>query len=282
MLRAAPCKTEENMAGGQKLNSIAFVPSFRGILENALGGLVGLALLAAAAWGVSHVDAPLPLWIVLLIAVAAALLGGWLGWAARYGDNLLGYQADLLSEALLGLREIAAGKLSVSFGEFLERGVLAPARFGLSAERGEEIRVSIIELTDDDTFQMLYEAGHSLGRKEDFSLPKASMAGHALETRELQWTNDVETDDRWRVHPKASESRSYGSLACMPIIIGDEPVAVLNVLSSAKHAFLTSDLTYIELLGGFIGLAWALTKAADSSHRLPELQENEVSERKGT
>jgi GAF domain-containing protein len=263
------------------LNSIAFVPSFRAILENVLGGLIGLVVLAAGAWGISHVDAPLALWIVFLIAIAAGCLGFFLGGAARYGDNLLGYQADLLSDAMLGLREIVAGKLNVSFEEFLERGVLAPARFGLSAERGEEIRLSIIE-PDGDAFRMTYEAGHSLGRKNNFSLSKASMAGHALETRELQWTGDVEADDRWRLHPKANESRSYGSLACMPIIADDEPVAILNVLSSAKHAFLTSDLTYIELLGGFIGLAWALTKAADASHRLPELQENEVSERKGT
>lgn len=270
------------MDGRQKLNSIGFVPSFRGILENTLGGLLGLALLAAAAWGISHVDAPLALWIVFLIAVAVALLSFWVGWAARYGDNLLGYQADLLSEAMLGLRQIVAGKLSISFEEFIERGVLGPARFGLSAERGEEIRLSIVELTEGDTFRMIYEAGHSLGRKNDFSLSKASMAGHALETQELQWTNNVSTDDRWRVHPKADESRSYGSLACMPIIVGDEAVAVLNVLSSAKHAFFTSDLTYIELLGGFIGLAWALAKAAESSHRLSGMQENETAERKGT
>jgi GAF domain-containing protein len=258
------------------------VPSFRGILENALGGLIGLALLAAGAWGVSHIDAPLALWIVFLVVGGVALLSFLLGWAARYGDNLLGYQADLLSEAMLGLREMVAGKLSVSFEEFLERGVLAPARFGLSAERGEEIRLSIIEPSEGDTFRMIYEAGHSLGRKNDFSLPKASMAGHALESRALQWTGDVESDDRWQVHPKANAARRYGSLACMPIIVGDEPLAILNVLSSAKHAFFQSDLTYIELLGGFIGLAWALTKAADSSHRLPELQENQVGERKGT
>lgn len=269
------------MGGGRNLNSIAFVPSFRGILENAVGGLIAVAGLAVAAWGISHINAPLALWIVFLIAGGALCVGIFVGWAARYGDNLLGYQADLLSEAMLGLREIVAGKLTVSFEEFLERGVLAPARFGLSAERGEEIRLSIIE-PNGETFRMIYEAGHSLGRKNDFSLPKASVAGHALETRELQWTGDVESDDRWQAHPKANKARSYGSLVCMPIIVGAEPVAILNVLSSAKHAFFQSDLTYIELLGGFIGLAWALTKDAESSHRLPELQENEVSERKGT
>lgn len=257
------------------------MPSLRGILENALGGLLGLGALAIAAWGISHVDAPLALWIVFLIAILMALLGFGAGRASRYGDNLLGYQADLLGEAMLGLREIAAGKLNVSFEEFMERGVLAPARFGLSAERGEEIRLSVLEL-DVDAFRMIYEAGHSLGRKDDFSLSKASMAGHALETRELQWTNDVEADDRWRIHPKADEARSYGSLACMPIIVGDEAVAVLNVLSSGMGAFLTSDLTYIELLGGFIGLAWALTKDADLSHRLSKSQEIESAQRKGT
>lgn len=184
---------------------------------------------------------------------------------------------------MLALREVAAGKLNVPFEEFIERGVLAPARFGLSAERGEEIRLSVLKPSEkSNDFKMIFESGHSLGRKSDFSLPKASLAGHALETGELQWTNDVEADDRWHPHPKASQARSYRSLASIPIVVGDDTVAVLNVVSSAKGAFLTSDLTYIELLGGFIGLAWALTDDADSSHRLPLSQELEASEGKGT
>lgn len=247
-----------------------------------MGGLLGLGVLAAAAWGISHVDAPLSLWIVFLVAAGVLLLGFWIGRVSRYGDELLGYQSDLLGEAILALREVIAGKLNLTFDEFLERGVLAPARFGLSAERGEEIRLSILKPDEDGrNFSMIFESGHSLGRKEDFSLPRTSMAGHALETGELQWTNYVAGDDRWRPHPKADRNRRYGSLACMPIIVGDAAVAVLNVLSSERGAFLKSDLTYIELLGGFIGLAWALTDDADAAHRLSESEESESGDRKG-
>lgn len=257
------------------------MPSVRGVLENALGGILGLGMLAVAAWGISRIEAPLPLWIVFLIVAATLVTGFFAGRASRYGDELLGYQSDLLKEAILALREVAAGKLNLSFGEFIERGVLAPARFGLSAERGEEIRLSVLKSTATGDFGMLYESGHSLGRKGNFSLPKASMAGHAVETGEMQWTNHVEADGRWRPHPKADRSRGYQSLACVPIIVGDEAVAVLNVLSSAKGAFLTSDLTYIELLASFIGLAWALTDDAGDSNRVADQQESTAVERKG-
>jgi hypothetical protein len=259
------------------------MPSVRGIIENALGGIVATALLVVAAWGISHVDAPLSLWIVFLVGVTMLLIGFGLGRSSRYGDDLQGYQSDLLADAMLALRQVAAGELNVSFEEFIERGVLGPARFGLSAERGEEIRISVLELDGEgESFRMIFESGHSFGRKQAFSLSRTSMAGYALETGELQWTNDVEGDDRWHVHPKANAARSYGSLACMPIVVGDDPVAVLNVLSSAKGALLKSDLTYIELLGGFIGLAWAVVHDAGPTHSLRPSQEPAARERKET
>ena len=259
------------------------MPSLRGVLENTIAGLLAAFILLAAAWGISHIDAPLALWIVFLLLSVAALAGFFGGRASRYGDDLLGYQSDLLAEAMLALREVAAGKLDFTFEEFIERGVLAPARFGLTLERGEEIRLSILQLGEDGVnFRMVFESGHTLGRKDNFSLPKASMAGHALETGELQWSNDVASDQRWNAHPKADQARRYQSLACMPIIVGNEPLAVLNVLSSEKGAFFQSDLTYVELLGGFLGLAWALKDDAGSSHRLPKSQESEAKDRKGT
>jgi len=228
-----------------------------------------MGLLAVAAWGISSIDAPLPLWIVFLACILVTGGGFLLGRLWQQGSELQGYQADLLGEAMLALREVLAGKLSVSFEELMERGVLAPARFGLSAEHGEDIRLSVLEPDGEaESFRMIFESGHSLGRKEDFSLPRASLAGHALETEELQWANDVRQDDRWHIHPKADDARSYGSLVCMPIVVGDKPLAVLNVLSSEKGAFLKSDLTYIELLGGFIGLAWALADDAAASPTL--------------
>lgn len=258
------------------------MPTLRGVWENVVAGLVVLAIVGGAAWVASKFDAPIALWGVVLIGLASFLAGTALGRVMRIGEDLLGYQADLIGEAILGLREIAAGHLDVSFEEFIERGVLAPARFGISALRGEEIRLSILKFDDkSQTFQMLYEAGHTLGRKTNFSLPKTSLAGHALESGNLQWTNNVDADDRWSRHPLAKSNRRYRSLACMPIVVGGTPVAVLNVVSSHKGAFLTGDLTYVELLGGFIGLAWAMHEDAESSHRLGASEEPNALERKG-
>lgn len=259
------------------------MPSARGVWENVIAGLVVLGIVALAAWIASAFDAPIALWIVVLVAVTATFLGIGIGRVMRFGEDLLGYQADLIGEATLGLREIVAGHLDVSFDDFIERGVLAPARFGLSVVRGEEIRLSVLTFDDStQTFQMLYESGHSLGRKDNFSLPKTSLAGHALESGDLQWTNNVSDDKRWKPHPLASDNRRYRSLASMPIIVGGSAVAVLNVVSSRKGAFLTGDLTYVELLGGFIGLAWALNEDAGQSHRLAASEESTASERKGT
>jgi GAF domain-containing protein len=258
------------------------MPSLRGVWENVIAGLLVLGIVALVAWAASTLDAPIALWGVVLIAVTSLSAGVGLGRVMRIGEDLLGYQADLIGEAILGLREIAAGHLDVSFEEFIERGVLAPARFGISALRGEEIRLSVLKLDDKtQTFQMLYESGHTLGRKANFSLPKTSLAGHALESGNLQWTNNVDADARWNPHPLASSNRRYRSLASMPIIVGGTAVAVLNVISSHKKAFLTGDLTYIELLGGFIGLAWAMSEGAGPSHRLGASEEPSAPERKG-
>lgn len=258
------------------------MPSLRGVWENVVAGLVVLGLVALATWAASTLDAPVALWGVVLIAAVALAAGVGVGRVMRFGENLLGYQADLIGEAILGLREIAAGHLDISFEEFIERGVLAPARFGISAVRGEEIRLSVLKLDDEtQAFRMLYESGHSLGRKDNFSLPKTSLAGHALDSGNLQWTNNVDADDRWSPHPLANSNRRYRSLASMPIIVGGTSVAVLNVVSSHRGAFLTGDLTYIELLGGFIGLAWAMNEDADSSHRLGASEGQSAPERKG-
>jgi hypothetical protein len=79
---------------------------------------------------------------------------------------------------MLALRDLVAGKLNVPFEDFMERGVLAPAMFGLSIERKEEIRLSVlVPESGGEHFKMLFESGHSLGRKDDFLLPRASLAG---------------------------------------------------------------------------------------------------------
>jgi GAF domain-containing protein len=245
------------------------VPTARGIWENVVASFVVLAVFAVIGLTTSAIDAPVPLWLAIVVAAAGVGVGILIGLLSRDDANLPAYQADLLGEAMLALRDYAAGRLQVPFSDLVERGILAPAQFGLSLKPGEEIRLSVLELDDPGaSFRMTFQAGHSLGRQENFSLPRATLAGHSFDTKELQWTDNVEADQRWQPHPKADKKRAYKSLACMPIVLGDEVVAVLNVVSTEPAAFLKGDLTYIELLGALIALAWDIRVAADLTSRV--------------
>jgi GAF domain-containing protein len=247
------------------------VPTARGVWENVIAGLIALVILALCGWVLSHVDASIALWAVFVAGALAASVGAVIGWAIHDRSDLPAYQADLLGEAMLALRDYASGRLDVSFDDLIERGILAPARFGMSFVAGEEIRLSILELSDSgQAFRMLYESGHGLGRKESFSLPRTSLAGHAFDAKELKWTDNVNDDARWQPHPLAEEKRRYKSLASMPIVVGGNSVAVLNVISTEEGAFLKGDLTYIELLGALIALAWDIRVAAEASSRVSD------------
>lgn len=259
------------------LFNIREVPTARGVSENVVAGLIGAGILLVGGWLLSLVDASVVLWVVFVVAAVSLVLGVFIGWFVHDRSDLPAYQADLLGEAMLALRDYAAGRLGVSFDDLIERGILAPARFGLSVVAGEEIRISILALDDSgEAFRMIYESGHSLGRKENFSLPRTSLAGHAFEAKELKWTDNVGDDKRWQRHPLADEKRSYKSLASMPIVVGGESVAVLNVVSTEARAFLKGDLTYIELLGALIALAWDIRVPAEASTSLVAIDPADV------
>lgn len=248
----------------------------RGLTESTVANLAAVGVLALGAWLLSRLDASVPLWIVP-VAFALGLAIGWLRshLVAGSEDDLLGFHAEHVGDAILTLREILDGQLGrVSFEEFVERGILAPARFGLVFSPQEDIRLSVLELDENRReFKMSFESGHSVGRKENFRLPLESMAGDAYKTGELQWSNDVERDQRWRRHPSASPKRAYKSLVAMPIEARGNVVAVLNVVSTEKGAFVEGDLTYIELLGTLIGLAWTIRDAAEAQSKIGGTQE---------
>lgn len=142
--------------------NIAFMPSLQGVWENVIAGLVMLAIVAAATWLASSFDAPIVFWAVVLISTVALVIGIGLGRIGRSGEDLHAYKADLICT-------VGGGK----------------------------IRLSVLEFENSSqTFQMIYQSGYSQGRKNNFSPPKASLAGYALESRELQWTNNVDDDKR--------------------------------------------------------------------------------------
>lgn len=262
------------------------MPSLRGISENVVAGLIVLVIAAVASGLLSLLDASVPLWVVP--AVATVFAGGafLLGQLSGLGEDLASYHADHVGEVILTFQQFLAGKLpGISVADLIERGILGPARFGLTTVPGEDIRLAVLVPTEPEKreFRMAFEAGHSVGRKQDFRMEIAgSLAGYAFSTGQLEWSNDVDRDPRWRPHPKASPRRAYGSLAAVPVLVGDDVVAVLNVLSTRKGAFLKGDLTYIELLRVLIGLAWALPgNPPAASSTLAASQESRPDARKG-
>jgi GAF domain-containing protein len=247
------------------------MPSRRGVID----GVVAAFIVGALAWVASHIGASVPAWVLIPVAAVAAFVGHQVTTYKRHSQLLSTFNAQHATDAILTLRKILDGELTgISFDEFVERGILEPARLGLAIAPEEDIRLSVLELdAKSGQFTMSYCAGHSIGRKQDFRLPRESMAGHAMQSRELQWTNDVSSDQRWRQHPSADPKRSYKSLVAMPIESGGEVVAVLNVVSTEPGAFLQSDLVYIELLGTLIGLAWAIGRgSAGEPHTIAKPQ----------
>lgn len=234
-----------------------------------------LALTALAALVLGWLDEEVPAWAPLATAALAAALT--LLWARRASpedsaliDALLvqvdlhEYYADHLYEVLETFQRAVTGTIpGVGPGEFIERGVLEPARSYLTQAPGEDVRLSA-QVPKGQDFVMRFAAGHSLEARHDFRLPIAgSFGGHAFQSNQIQWTGDVERDPRWSKHLKAQGGREYASLVSVPLSVRDQVVGVLNVVSTYKQAFSEADRTYVELLGSILSLAWGLAEGVD-------------------
>jgi hypothetical protein len=234
---------------------------------------------------VGVLDVPVPLWVALLAVLvgAAAVLGLTARSRRSERRGLRAFHAEHLREILETSRKILAESVQgVSRNQFIERGILAPARHWLTESSGdagvaararrwarrvpaEEVRLSIItpDAQGHRFDRMACQVGHSVEASQNFSLEiEGTMAGKAYKAGEIQWSNDVENDDRWTEHTKARANRRYSSLVCVPINVGDRVVAVFNVLSTYKAAFSATDLSYIELLGAMLNVAWAMAPSS--------------------
>jgi GAF domain-containing protein len=250
------------------------------LVEGVLGGVLLIGLIALAAF--VDDDFTLPVWLaavlLALVLVGGVALGARLGRRnaspedyavevlAQYLEDEAGlerYPAAHLSEVLATLRLGFSGHLDVTYGDLIGLGVLQPARDLLSA--GDDVRLSV--LTPDETekqFRMAFSAGHALASMQQFSLNIAgSFAGLAYARAELEWSNDVDDDPRFEAHPLARPGREYASIASMPIMVGTEVHAVLNVISTRQNAFSSVDLIYISLLGSVLSLAWGFMESSD-------------------
>lgn len=251
------------------------------VADNALGGLLAVAVLGGAPLALALLvgDVKLPGWLLAAV-VALVGLGAYIAGRRQrttdsdvqalleYLDTEVGltrYYAAHLNEILEIVQRALAGQLPVTFGDFIDHGVLQPARDLLTYE--DEIRISVLVPDGEErNFTMAFAAGHSLASLQQFSLPIAdSFSGLTFTRGEIHWSNDVDADPRYRPHPRARQGREYGSLASVPIKVGDKTVAVLNVISTRQQAFSPSDLTYVVLLGSVLSVVWSLMETHDGN-----------------
>ena len=173
------------------------------------------------------------------------------------------YYAQHLYEALQTLRKAITGEIpGVTYGDFIHRGILEPARDWLTQGEGEEIRLSILVPDKmDHEFRMKYSAGHSLESHSNYKLAIAgSFAGNAYGTGDMNWSNDLDQDSRYKPHPKALPGREYQSIVSVPIMLEGSSVAVFNVISTLREAFSITDRDYIELLASIVNVTWSMAK----------------------
>ncbi|MBJ7329428.1 MAG: GAF domain-containing protein [Solirubrobacteraceae bacterium] len=250
-------------------------------IENALGNWLVIVVGAIVIFAASRTDddVTLPAWLfvalLLLVMGAGFVIGRLLG--GTDADYLAALEQEVeldrsyaahIYDVLQTLQKAIAGHIpDVSYKDFIDRGVLQPARDRLTQLPGEEIRLSILVPTaDQQQFWMQFNAGHSLESEQNFSLDiNGSFAGLAFTTGDLQWSNDVADDHRFQAHPKARDGREYGSLLSVPVSVGGDVVAVLNAVSTYVNAFTDADATYLKLLGSVLDVAWSMMNKDNES-----------------
>jgi GAF domain-containing protein len=198
--------------------------------------LIVTGILAALGLLLGILQSSVPVWVSLAGAAAVGTLAFVAGRLLR-GDDLYPVYAEHIRETLETLQRTLAGEIDgVSVDDFIERGILDPARYWLSQGADEDIRLMVVSPDESGKqFRLIWASGHSIEAREKFQLDVAgTFGGFAYTSGEMQWTNDVDKDDRWRPHPEARPSRAYGSLVSVPIRHGNDVVGVLNVLSTYK------------------------------------------------
>jgi len=167
------------------------------------------------------------------------------------------------------LHQVIGGKLKdVTIPDFLEQGILAPARDMLLGDCDCDVRLSIL-LPDKahERFTMGWAAGHSFESKQKYNVPIADTLARLpyADGFPYDWA-DVTADNRFKPNPRAT--RPFHSMVSIPIKHGDEVQAVFNVIWADRNAYDDTALNYITSLGAVIQVAVsAFLKDAQQAQR---------------
>jgi hypothetical protein len=172
--------------------------------------------------------------------------------------------SEHLMEILYAFRRVINGDIpGVTVKEWVEDGILEPARDLIRARHAEDIRLSIL-VPDGDDFVMAFAAGHTLDSKRNFRLAiDESFSKWAYRNDLIVWSGDLHNDDRFTPHSRATPARDYNSIICVPIRRGEDVVGVFNTIFTTSSAFDEADLLYVRLVGAVLELVWSLTGGPD-------------------
>ena len=224
--------------------------------------VVGLILLCGGIIVVAvRSNAAVPAWL-LILALATGVVVSFI--AFRFGTRWedVAWFAVEIQEQYLGhlahtldtLQHVLTDGIDdTRIGDYITHGILAPARDMLTRHPDDQIRLSILVPAGDE-FRMEFWAGHDLTSAKKFTIPiKDSISRVAFESGNAQTWDDVNDDDRYTEHPKAT--RATRAMVSVPLTHGDEVIGVFNAISDQPNGFNPADRLYIECLGSAIDVA---------------------------
>lgn len=234
-----------------------------GLIQGASFALVALAAGAVFA-AVKEGGTVSAVWLAVVGALCLVLLATAVALAIRtrrYRNerSLQAAYAQVLYQALETLQKNVHDRRDINVDEVIEKGLLQPFRdLLLDAVRGKDVRLSILVLSG-GRWRMLLQAGHRLESQRAFDLAyEQSFSRFAWESGEIEWSNNLEDDHRFREHPEARPERAYRSIVSIPLLVAERPSAIFNIIGSARDAFDEADIFYIQLAGSIVNIAWAL------------------------
>jgi hypothetical protein len=232
------------------------------------GGLGGLVILLVAHGGT------VPTWTAVLAVVLAFAFGLILRGRAvrrlrarsaevrRYAAALERHEtyASHVAQALDVLQRIVSGDLDVEIPQFVEAGVLEPARSLIAGHAPGHVRLAVLVPREDgERWRMAWAAGHSIPGKAKYDARiRETLSRYAYESGTVQQWSDVTSDRGYRPNPRATHQMK--AMLSLPIRWGDRVLGVFNVVSSGAAAFEPTEKTYLESLGGVVSVAVGVSR----------------------
>jgi GAF domain-containing protein len=249
--------------------------------EKALDHIVTLTVVAVLGGGLSIFVGLLRRatdhWVALTLVSAFLCLGAVIGLASALVKNIrnrlrtanrervisqqrfryVEYQKELIYNALESIQQALAIEEDWSLDQLVERGVIGPARGLLKRAPLEDVRVAVL-IADEagDRWKMRWAAGHRPEGVRNYHRPiDTTLAGQAYTKREIVVFDDVTAEADFIPNPRAT--REFRSLVAAPLLINEDIVGALSVVSTLPGAFTDDDVSFIRIVAALLDVLLA-------------------------